>query len=57
VTVENAAAGHSPHSLERAGGGYGLTGMRDRVLARGGHFDAGPAANGGWRVRAVLPAR
>jgi signal transduction histidine kinase len=40
-----------------AGGGYGLTGMRDRVLAHGGHFDAGPATGGGWRVHAVLPAR
>jgi signal transduction histidine kinase len=57
VTVENAAARHSPNSLERAGGGYGLTGMRDRVLARGGRFDAGPATGGGWQVRAVLPAQ
>jgi signal transduction histidine kinase len=29
--------------------------MRDRVLARGGRFEAGPAMDGGWRVRAVLP--
>jgi signal transduction histidine kinase len=57
VTVENGAARHSPDDLARAGGGYGLTGMRDRVLARGGHFDAGPAAGGGWRVQAVLPAQ
>jgi signal transduction histidine kinase len=57
VTVENGAARHSPNDLARAGGGYGLTGMRDRVLARGGHFDAGPATGGGWRIRAVLPTQ
>ena len=56
VAVENGATRHSPGELARAGGGYGLAGMRDRVLAQGGRFDAGPAAGGGWRVRAVLPA-
>ena len=55
VTVENDAARYSPDELSRAGGGYGLTAMRDRVLARGGRFDAGPAVAGGWRVHAVLP--
>jgi signal transduction histidine kinase len=55
VTVENGAARYSPDDLARAGGGYGLTAMRDRVLARGGRFEAGPAMDGGWRVRAVLP--
>jgi signal transduction histidine kinase len=57
VTVENGAARHAPNDLAGAGGGYGLTGMRDRVLAHGGRFDAGPATGGGWRVHAVLPAR
>jgi signal transduction histidine kinase len=56
VTVENGAARHSGNELARAGGGHGLTGMRDRVLARGGRFDAGPTADGNWRVRALLPA-
>ena len=55
VTVENGAARNSPDDLARAGGGYGLTAMRDRVLACGGRFEAGPAMDGGWRVRAVLP--
>ena len=55
VTVENGAARYSPDDLARAGGGYGLTAMRDRVLACGGRFEAGPAMDGGWRVRAVLP--
>jgi signal transduction histidine kinase len=56
VTVENGAAQGTPSGLEHAGGGYGLAGMRDRVASRGGQFTAGPAADGGWRVHAVLPA-
>jgi signal transduction histidine kinase len=37
------------------GDGHGLTGMRERVAALGGSLDAGPAANGGWLVRARIP--
>jgi signal transduction histidine kinase len=57
VTVENGPARGGPSGLEQAGGGYGVTGLRDRVVSRGGQFTAGPAAGGGWRVHAVLPAR
>jgi signal transduction histidine kinase len=32
----------------------GLTGLRERVTALGGHLDAGPKA-GGWHVSATLP--
>jgi signal transduction histidine kinase len=32
----------------------GLTGLRERVTALGGHLDTGPAARG-WRVSATLP--
>lgn len=35
--------------------GYGLVGMRERVKLLGGTFHAGPNANGGWRVEAILP--
>jgi signal transduction histidine kinase len=38
-----------------AGGGHGLTGMRERVEVLGGRLEAGPHG-GGWRVRTVLPA-
>jgi signal transduction histidine kinase len=55
VTVENGASTHTRVDLAKAGGGFGLTGMRNRVLARGGRFDAGPTGDEGWRVHAVLP--
>ena len=39
-----------------AGGGHGLVGMRERVRRAGGTLSAGPEPDGGWRVRAWLPA-
>ncbi|MGW0560981.1 sensor histidine kinase [Streptomyces sp. NPDC003016] len=38
-----------------AGGGHGLTGMRERVTALGGTLTAGPRYGGGFRVHAILP--
>ncbi|WNV87846.1 histidine kinase [Umezawaea sp. Da 62-37] len=37
------------------GGGHGLIGMRERVLAHGGTITAGPGSTSGWRVTAHLP--
>ncbi|MGW0659151.1 sensor histidine kinase [Streptodolium elevatio] len=37
------------------GMGHGLVGMRERVAMLGGRIETGPAPEGGWRVRAVLP--
>ncbi|MBK3574590.1 histidine kinase [Streptomyces sp. MBT65] len=37
------------------GSGRGLAGMRERAAAVGGELTAGPAPDGGWRVRARLP--
>ena len=37
--------------------GMGLIGMRERVSALGGRLDAGPRADGGFRVWAELPAQ
>jgi signal transduction histidine kinase len=39
------------------GGGHGLAGMRERAASAGGSLDAGPAAGGGFHVRARLPLR
>ncbi|MDG4821365.1 sensor histidine kinase [Asanoa sp. WMMD1127] len=38
-----------------AGTGYGLPGMRERAALLGGELTAGPRAEGGFEVRAVLP--
>lgn len=35
--------------------GHGLTGMRERVSAIGGHLEAGPRPAGGFQVEALLP--
>lgn len=35
--------------------GYGLTGLRERVVLAGGELSAGACADGGWRLRAILP--
>ncbi|WP_370351425.1 sensor histidine kinase [Catenulispora sp. EB89] len=40
----------------RAGGGFGLAGMRERVSLLHGSFDAGPRPEGGFRVAARIPA-
>jgi signal transduction histidine kinase len=41
--------------LSSTGAGLGLTGMRERVAGCGGRLDAGPVADGGWRLSATLP--
>jgi len=40
--------------LAGAGGGYGLTGLRERAQLAGGEFSAGPR-DGGWRVGVRIP--
>jgi signal transduction histidine kinase len=38
-------------------GRYGLLGLRERVTALGGTFEAGPQVGGGFRVHARIPVR
>jgi signal transduction histidine kinase len=54
VTVRNPRppAGPLPG---RTGGGFGLTGLHERVRLTGGTLEAGQAADGGFRVHARLP--
>lgn len=42
-------------SAELLAGGFGITGMRERVAAFHGELVAGPRPGGGWRVRATFP--
>jgi signal transduction histidine kinase len=48
--------GDEPVSRD-TGGGHGLIGMRERVQAIGGKLEAGPRADGGFTVKALLPAQ
>ncbi len=59
VTVTNRpavgpASGSGP-AVDRGGNGSGLLSLRERVLALGGTFDAGPTADEGFTLRARLP--
>jgi signal transduction histidine kinase len=56
VRVENDQASAGPRN-DLVGTGRGLAGLRERVLAAGGAFVAGPTTEGGWRVQAQLLAR
>jgi signal transduction histidine kinase len=43
------------HEEHPDGARAGITGMRERAVALGGCLEAGPRADGGFRVRAELP--
>ncbi|MFE7188405.1 sensor histidine kinase [Kitasatospora sp. NPDC057541] len=57
VSVVNACPGGERAAAALPSGGNGLVGMRERVVALGGTFSAGPERDGGFRVEAVLPSR
>jgi signal transduction histidine kinase len=53
--VEIAVADDGPGNAALPGSGHGLVGIRERVTLIGGALEAGPGADGGFSVRAVLP--
>jgi signal transduction histidine kinase len=53
--VNDSASGSTAASRLDGGSGLGIPGMRERVALLGGSFAAGPRAEGGFRVSAVLP--
>lgn len=55
VCVQNAPPPVGPKP-GLVGTGRGLAGLRERVLAGGGRFVAGPTPDGGWRVEAHIPS-
>jgi signal transduction histidine kinase len=57
LTVEDspAATKATANGLAGAGGGNGLSGLRERLERVGGTLDAGPTESG-WRVRLEIPA-
>jgi signal transduction histidine kinase len=56
LVVEVEDDGHAAQSAELAEGN-GIVGMRERSLALGGEFSAGPRAEGGFAVRSRLPTQ
>jgi signal transduction histidine kinase len=55
IDVRNAPPPQVPDGVARFGGGHGLAGIQQRVAAVNGRLEAGPTADGGWRVAATLP--
>jgi signal transduction histidine kinase len=53
LEVTDTGKGAAPRA-SLAGSGRGLSGMRERAVAYGGRLDAGPRADGGWRVHLSL---
>ncbi|SPL97121.1 Putative two-component system sensor kinase [[Actinomadura] parvosata subsp. kistnae] len=55
LEIEVTDTGGVPAAGPRAGGGRGLMGLRERLAVYGGTLEAGPTADGGFRVRARIP--
>ncbi|WP_423202177.1 sensor histidine kinase [Herbihabitans rhizosphaerae] len=55
--TDNGTGRIAEHTPAAVPGGNGLIGMRERANVFGGTLSAGPRAQGGWRVTAVLPVQ
>ncbi|WP_432280551.1 sensor histidine kinase [Streptomyces luomodiensis] len=56
ITVEVSTDGTGSRSAAAVGSGRGLTGLRERIDVLGGDFQAGSSTDGGFTVRARIPA-
>ncbi|HWS39628.1 MAG TPA: histidine kinase, partial [Actinoplanes sp.] len=57
MEIHNGPVAGTPVRRDRRHRGFGLIGMRERAALIGAALDAGPAADGGWRVRLIVPRR
>jgi two-component system, NarL family, sensor histidine kinase DesK len=57
LEIVNDGGGRPVWSSTGAGrtGGSGLSGLEERIAAVGGHLEAGPGAEEGYRLAVVLP--
>ncbi len=55
IRIEIADDGKAGAVAETGAGGNGLLGVAERVTALGGHFTAGPAESGGFRLAVTVP--
>ncbi|WP_127793622.1 sensor histidine kinase [Agromyces sp. LHK192] len=57
ILVEDDASPADPGTptIEPAGAGRGLAGLKERIAWYGGSLEAGPRGGRGWRLRATLP--
>lgn len=55
VTNDTCAALSTGGALSPQSNSFGLLGLRERAEALGGTLESGPLAEGGWRLRVVIP--
>lgn len=55
VNIRNSAPVEGAPRPDLPGGGYGIVGLRERTALIGGRMTAGPTADGGFEVHAVVP--
>jgi Signal transduction histidine kinase len=55
VTIEDDGCGGADRSKAGEGEGFGLIGMRERVMALGGQLDVVDLGERGFRLHAMIP--